>query len=503
MPCWCRGACPHIAEPRQAIAEGRARQGEMLLRRNLSEAPFCVEGNLLMTDIMDGSNRSYFAEPHLARARKTEGLTPRVRLATAGNLRRQARPAESAAVFLDAVAADEANPQAWAGLIGALEAEGDLDGAQTMVEAAQKKFPELPPVIAQQAALVALADGDAMDAIAFLEGDAIAPYARLLRGRAKEALGDFAGAWADWSGAKLELAEKSGHVYWREHFQQLFSGLYEISQPGRYKLLGEVEGVRHPGPLFVTGFPRSGTTMLETALAAHSAIADGDELLGISDVVHALPGFLRSPLPYPQCLMATTLGDNAEALKVMRDTYLYKSWGKIGWDRLGGRDIFTDKMPLNEIYLPLIRLLFPGAPFVYIRRHPLDIFVSCMSHMLAHGGHFAESLETLAEHYAGADALAQHYKSVMPANVLEVKYESLVADFGGELGKVLGAMGLEMEPACIEFHKSKRQSHTLSYRQIKKPLYSSSVARFKNYLPWLEPALPWIEPILKREGYDL
>ena len=79
-----------------------------------------------------------------------------------------------------------------------------------------------------------------------------------------------------------------------------------------------------------------------------------------------------------------------------------------------------------------------------------------------------------------------------------------MADFGGELGKVAaGAMGLEMEPACIEFHKSERRSHTLSYRQIKKPLYSSSVARFKNYLPWLEPALPWIEPILKREGYDL
>ena len=214
MPCRCRGACPHIAEPKQAIAEGRTRQGEMLLRRNLSEAPFCVEGNLLMTDIMDGSNRSYFAEPHLARARKTEGLTPRVRLATAGNLRRQARPAKSAAIFLDAVAADEANPQAWAGLIGALEAEGDLDGAQTMVEAAQKKFPELPP--SDRPASCPGGTGRRRRNgrySVFLEGDAIAPYARLLRGRAKEALGDFAGAWADWSGAKLELAEKSGTSY--------------------------------------------------------------------------------------------------------------------------------------------------------------------------------------------------------------------------------------------------------------------------------------------------
>ena len=75
-------------------------------------------------------------------------------------------------------------------------------------------------------------------------------------------------------------------------------------------------------------------------------IADGDELLGISDVVHALP---RVPwllsCPIRNASWRPPWGDNAEAMKVMRDAYLYKSWGKIGWDRLGGRDIFTDKMP--------------------------------------------------------------------------------------------------------------------------------------------------------------
>jgi tetratricopeptide (TPR) repeat protein len=505
MACWCRGKCPHIVEPNALIKAGNVRQAENILRRNLSEAPLCVDGNLLMTEMMNTSNRSHFAQIHVERAAKVEGQSVRMLLAAGANYRQQARPELAEGCFRLARDIDAKNATAWAGLIGALEAQGRLDEAVIEGDDAYSAFSkEMPPALRYQVALAVLEHGDAAGAAAVLNEANMIPMERLLRGRAKEKLGDYAGAWTDWTEAKRELAEKHGHKYWREHFTQLFAGLYEISQPARYKMFKSVPTISHPQPLFVTGFPRSGTTMLETALAAHSAIIDGDELGGISDVVQALPRFLKSPLPYPQCLLATTLGDNGTALTVMAKLYLEKSVEKIGRDRCTlEKNLFTDKMPMNTMHLPLIRLMFPSASLVYIRRHPLDIFVSCMSHNLAHGGHFAESLETLAEHYAGAESLYQHYKNVLPDTGLEIKYEDLVADFETELQDLMFDLGLELEPACIAFHESTRQSHTISYRQIKKPLYKSSVARFKNFLPYLEPALPWIEPILKREGYNL
>jgi len=516
MPCWCLGNCPHIGEPIEAMKAGRAGQAETLLRRNLSDAPLCVECNLMLASIMGGSNRAWSGELHLARARKIAGDDPRVMLERARNLRAQAKPRQAADAFADAIELQKDNPEAWGGKIGALEAAGELEAAADAFTAASSAFGgELPPAIRFEGATVCLARDDPAGAVALLDKDNATPIERLLRGRAKEALGDYAGAWSDWTEAKLELHNRQGHVYTREHFLQLFAGLYEISQPARFRMLVPCPELEiAPGPLFVTGFPRSGTTMLETALASHSRIIDGDEVMGIADVTHTLPRLARSSLPYPHCLMSTTLGDSATLLTMCRDLYWRNLQAKLGFN-FGPADYpagaigqnwaayVTDKMPLNETHLPLICLLFPRAPFIYCRRHPLDILVSTLSYHLPNGGHYAESIETTAEHLAGADALLQHYKATLPLDRFrEIKYENLVNDFAGELESLLELCGLELEPACLEFHKNPRHSRTISYAQIHKPLYTSSVGRFKNFRPFLGPVMQWIEPILKREGYN-
>lgn len=516
MACWCNGNCPHKNKAVKPARAGRHQRAEMALRQALSEAPFCVEANLMLADIMAGSNRPKNGYVHLLRALKTEGATPRVQIEIARNLRAQARPRDAEIAFISAVDLDETSAPAWGGWIGALEAQGKLAEAMEIFDRAKTHFEVLPVAVRFQAANVMLDLKNPEGAIALLEIEDITPAEKLLRGRCKEALGDYAGAWADWSDAKLELAEKQGHIYWREHFAKLWAGLYEISQPARYRLLQRVpESGVEPNPFFVTGFPRSGTTMLETALASHSRIADGDELGGMSDVVHALPRSLRARLPYPQCLGATLIGDNSLVLTQMRDLYWRKSQEKIDfkfgpalmrddYNKAPWLEFFTDKMPMQDMHLPLVRLLFPNAPFIYIKRHPLDVFVSCMSHNLGHGGHYAQSLETLAEHYTGADALRQHYRNVLDqARYDEIRYEDLVADLAGNVQDVLSMAGLELEPACVDFHQNPRQSHTISYRQVKQPLYTSSIARFKNYRQWLEPVLSMIEPILARENYDL
>lgn len=517
MACWCKGQCPHIVEPNRELQAGRQARAENLLRRNLSEAPFCVEANIALADIMQTSNRAFFAEVHLQRALKAGGATPRIQTEIARNLRLQARPTDSAAAYEAAIKMAPQDPQAWGGLVGAFEAGNRLEAAAEAGARALVVFPDPPTAIRYPLAMTKLALKDGAGAVALLEKDNLTPAEMLLRGRAKESLGDYAGAWGDWTEAKRRFADNQGHKYQREHFLTLFSGLYEISQPARYKFLKPAAELEiAPGPLFVTGFPRSGTTMLETALASHSRIIDGDEVMGVSEASQTLPRLVRSPLPYPHALMSLTLGDNVVVMDLLRDLYWRKLHAKLGFqygpseDLIGGGGpvawprYFTDKMPMNDLHLPLIRLLFPRAPFIYIRRHPLDIFVSTMSHNLPHGGHYAESLETMAEHYAGVDALREHFKSALPLGPYrEVKYESLVADLAGELCKLLELAGLELEPACLAFHENPRQSHTISYRQIKQPLYKSSVARFKNFLPYLEPVMHWIEPILKRENYNL
>src|SRR5262249_8719496 len=160
----------------------------------------------------------------------------------------------------------------------------------------------------------------------------------------------------------------------------------------------------------------------------------------------------------PHALMGTTLGDAVPVINMCRDLYWRKAQLRLGFkfgpegfepdatiraavgqeafvpDGAPWPRYFTDKMPMNELHLPLLRLMFPDAPFIYVPRHPLDICVSTMSYLLANGGHYAESLDTIAEHYAGVDSVLQHYKAVLPmGNYKELRYENFVADMPAQL----------------------------------------------------------------------
>jgi hypothetical protein len=506
MACWCKGNCPHIAEPKKLAAENKPQLAIGALHAALVAAPFCVEANIMLADSLGSTNQACFAKIHLDRAARA-GMTPRLQLEIAGNLRNQGKVPEAIEAYRLATIALPKIPRAWGGYIAALEAAGELETAADVIKEASARFPDLPPPIRRGAAMVMAASNNLAIAVQMLEKSDITPLELLDRGRFKESLADYAGAWSDWSLAKQTLREKQGHSYWREHFLQLFAGMYEISQPGWSKLITPAPPPDlSPSPLFVTGFPRSGTTMIETALSQHSAIIAGDELMCLNDVIHSLQGFTRSPVPYPHAMLATAMGDNVVTASLLRDLYLRKAQFKIGFGfgrRPKAPAYFTDKMPLNEIHLPLIRMILPAAPVVILRRHPLDVIVSTMSNMLAQGGHYAASLETLAEHIAGVDSLLQHYKSVAGLyGAVECRYENFVADPAAELARILPAP-LKVEPACVAFHENPRHARTISYRQVKTPLYKTSVARYKNFLPYLAPILPVIQPICEREGYEI
>lgn len=500
-----------MAEPNRLRKENRPRLANQELRRVLLRAPLCVEANLAFAEMLSGHNQANFAQVHLQRAARS-GTTPRIQMELAKNLRSQSRIEEAVAAYRKAVDMSPDSAEAWGGLISILETANRAPEAVEVLTDARRTLTTFPPTVRRPGAVAIAATKDYEKAIALLQGPDLIPMELLDRGRFKEKLQDYDGAWEDWTTAKNTLREKNGHVYWRDHFQAQWSALYEISQPARYKMMTPAPALDViPGPVFVSGFPRSGTTMLETALSSHSRIVAGDELMGMNDVIQGLQRYLNAPVAYPQSLMATTLGDNAAGLALLRDLYWRKSQLRIGfpWSHANQKKTkapayFTDKMPLNQLHLPLLRLVLPEAPFIYARRHPLDIFVSHMAYFLPNGGHYASSLETLAEHYIGVDTLAQHYKAVLPMGpYLEVKYEDFVAGAPEQLARIFELLGLKLEPACIDFHENPRTARTISYSQVRTPLYDSSIGRYKNFRRHLAPVLKSIEAICNREGYEL
>jgi Sulfotransferase family len=166
-----------------------------------------------------------------------------------------------------------------------------------------------------------------------------------------------------------------------------------------------------------------------------------------------------------------------------------------------GARYFTDKMPLNETHLGLIHMLFPEAPIVHVRRHPLDVLISNFSNFLTHGFEQAFDLKTSAAHFAMTDALVRHYRENLDMRYLEIRYEDLVAEQEGNVRRLLEFLDLEFDPRCLAFHDNQRYARTASYAQVTEKLYDSSVYRYRKYRGHLDEAAEILKPAIERLGY--
>jgi hypothetical protein len=148
---------------------------------------------------------------------------------------------------------------------------------------------------------------------------------------------------------------------------------------------------------------------------------------------------------------------------------------------------FTDKMPNNFRHLGLIHLILPDARIIDARRHPMACCVSAFKQLFAEGQEFSYSLEDLGRYYRGYVELMDHWQDVLPGRILRVDHEAVVADLEGEVRRILEFLGLPFEPACLEFHKTKRSVRTASSEQVRRPLYDSALDHWRHYEPWLGP----------------
>ena len=155
----------------------------------------------------------------------------------------------------------------------------------------------------------------------------------------------------------------------------------------------------------------------------------------------------------------------------------------------GNASLVTDKMPDNFLYLGLINLLFPEARIVHCIRNPIDTCLSCYFQQFSGHYPYAYDLENLGHYYHEYRKLMEHWKSVLSVPVFDLHYEHLVRESRETVEQLLEFCGMEWSDCCMEFDKSARTVTTASSQQATKPLYTSSVERWRNYSDFIAPLL--------------
>src|SRR5208283_1271689 len=463
------------------LAKGAIAEAEMHARNAVRIAPENPQAHNLMGMIMTEANRPQIGEYHYRRVLElSEARDPILLANLAWNLKNQGRMEEARALYQESAAAAPDVRQTVLGFARLEEADRNFDAAAKVLDDAEARFPDDVGIRLTRAALLGrMRRTD--EALALIDGavtdDArLGPNELLEKGRLLDQMGRYDDAWAAFAEGKKLARELSGQSYLDEAAGQMVDRLRNFFTEGRLRILPRA-GVRSdvPQPIFILGFPRSGTTLVEQTLSAHPRIAAGDELPLIHEITAIMPRMLASPLGYPEALAELWMGDQREGLDNLRDYYLQKV-RQLGVLRKGATR-FTDKMPLNETHLGLIALLFPEAPLIHVLRHPLDIIVSAFSNAFTHGFYCASDLETAARHYVRVMDLVQHYRGEMTLRYLPIRYEDIVKDQEASVRAMLGFIGEKFDKACLTFHQNRRYARTASYAQVAEPLYDRSVER--------------------------
>ncbi len=489
------------------LGKGSLAEAEHHARNAIRIAPENPQAHNLMGMIMTEANRPQIGEYHYRRVIELTGQRDPILIANlAWNLKNQGRMEEARKLYDESATAAPEIRQTLLGYARLEEADRNFDAAAAILDKAEALTPNDQGVRLTRAVLLgrmrrydeALA---AIDASTDAEGR-LGPNELLEKGRLLDQLGRYDDAWAAFAEGKRLARELSGQKYLDEEANQQVERLRNFFTAGRLRLVPRAS-VRTdvPQPIFILGFPRSGTTLVEQTLSAHPKIAAGDELPLIHEVSAIMPRMLASPLGYPEALAELWMGDHREDLDNLRDYYLQKV-RQMGVLR-EGTTRFTDKMPLNETHLGLIALLFPEGPLIHVLRHPLDIMVSAFSNAFTHGFFCASDLETAAKHYVRVMDLVQHYRGEMTLRYLPIRYEDIVADQENSVRAMLSFIGEAFDEACLTFHENRRYARTASYAQVTEPLYGRSVYRYRHYRAHLEPVVPLLKPVIERLGYTV
>lgn len=248
-------------------------------------------------------------------------------------------------------------------------------------------------------------------------------------------------------------------------------------------------GCDDPAPIFIVGLPRTGTTLLDRVLSSHPDVVSAGELGDFSLLVKRMTG-----TPSPMVLDVQTF-EAAKNLDCETLGRTYVQSARAAAENRAGEVAarVIDKMPLNVLNAGLIHRALPNARILCLRRHPVDSALSNFRQLFATDFPYYDYAFDLADagrYYALFDRLVAHWRDSLPSDrFVEVAYEDLVADLEGQTRRLLDFVGLPFDPACLSFHENRAAVSTASSAQVRSPLYSTSIGRWKRYGDGLKPLI--------------
>ncbi|HEC15881.1 MAG TPA: sulfotransferase family protein [Sedimenticola sp.] len=319
-------------------------------------------------------------------------------------------------------------------------------------------------------------------------------------GNVRDRLGDSAGAFRAFGQSNRIQARRASRLdissahrreqirACRDWFGTGETGGWTVDDPGS------------PDPIFLVGFPRSGTTLAEQVLDAHPGLLSGDEWPILDVIVRSLDIILGRPLAYPQ-----GLGDlSGDEINLLRKRYwagVYETAGVTELDRQ-----FVDKMPLNLIHLGLVRRIFPKARVIMALRDPRDVCLSCFAQNFVANDTLVNflDLEETAAFYTEVMDLWLLYRERLGLRWFELRYEELVTDFRSVTERLLAFLGLPWDDRIEDFAvaAARRGITTPSYQNVTEGIYQRAAGRWRRYREQMAPVLPVLAPYVSRFGYQ-
>ncbi|MPY69009.1 MAG: tetratricopeptide repeat protein [Alphaproteobacteria bacterium] len=438
-------------------------------------------------DALECFERAVKHDPDMPRARS--------RLARQMSERGKVRRAEE--LFRQSLGMDPDHVEGWMGLGRALEDLGEADGARGAYLNVLRRRPDHAMALGQYLALLrddgrnGHAAGDAEDneparwlacAEATLGDDAVKDEAKALIGygvaKYRDRTGDFRAAAEAGLLANAARRRATGPLD-RDALTARVYNIVATYTPAFFRGRRQY-GVGTDQPVFIVGLPRSGTTLTEQIMSAHPRLHGAGELPDIGR------------------LAASMLGDDdamwqaAASLDEPRSKMLARDYLLALRDGAPGKRLrISDKSPLNFFQLAFAALLFPGARVVHCRRAARDNALSIWMENFSPDQHYATDFGDLAFFHAQYERLMAHWREALPLRMIEVQYEDTVADLEGQARRLIAFLGAPWDDRCLDFHSHARAVQTPSRWQVRQPIYSRSVGRWKAYaaqLPELDAA---------------
>ncbi len=251
------------------------------------------------------------------------------------------------------------------------------------------------------------------------------------------------------------------------------------------------QGHKDASPIFVLGLPRTGSTLIEQILASHSQVEGTSELPYIGRACSSLNRNRADGINYPEAMREL----HAQNLVALGQQYLDNA----KMHRKENKPYFIDKMPNNFPSVGFIKLILPNAKIIDTRKHPFDACLGNYKQLFAKGQTFTYDQTDIGEYFLQYERLMNHWDEVAPSAVLHVQYEDTVMDFEATVRRILDYCGLPFEEACLNFHETERAVRTASSEQVRQPIYTGAINRWRHYEKHLEELIEVIDEA--REPY--